>query len=829
VPGGLAVAMATMFNVAGPALAQNADAPAVTGGLEEIVVTATRREESVRDVPISIAVFSEKQMDVQGIRGIDDIARLAPGVTFTRTANGFGNDLGNSISIRGISSTGAGASTTGVYIDETPIQVGAVLASGNFADSAFPKLFDVQRVEVLRGPQGTLFGSGSEGGTVRFITPAPSLTDSSAYVRSEIATTQYGAPSYEIGAAGGAPIIDGKLGFRASVWTRRDGGYVDWVDYYTGSTLSKDNNWTDSTSARLALAWQVTDNLLITPSFYFQNIEANGSGSFYLPSDGLTGTAAGNAFKPPSQIPVFEQPYGDVGDGDYVDIHQVQQWGKQQLTLPALKIEYSFDKFQLVSNTSYYERKQSGQTDFGFFQGGIFAGQLFADPVFNKNPSLDHQDNRFVVQEVRLQSTDADSPLKWVVGAYYSRTKTSLDRRVVAPGIGNMLLTSPNQPIFHAGQPDARLCATADECELAQFGVPLVDGLYPFIQFAELLETQKAGFAQVDYAITDHITATAGVRYSKMTTEFDNKFGGPTQGRPFPQFQHLESDANATTPKYMVSYKSDGGSLFYASASKGFRAGGANAAFAARQACLDALSLIGLSAPPESYDPDSVWSYELGTKFALDGGNLQVDASIFQIDWDDQIRNISLAPSCTQSFTANIGTVQSRGFDLAVNWRATDSLLLSLNGGYQEVKAKETINTGGVRNVITEDDYLTGTQPQANAAAQYTFNAMGLDSYARVDYSWIGMQKRGALFNPLNSGYNVNTVFASPETKLTNLRVGTQLGGWDVSLFVNNLFNEQPILNRNRSTVTFGGIPTGLLSANTLRPRTVGLTATMRF
>lgn len=215
-PRGIAMTMATLFGATGVAFAQSDERSAATSGLEEVLVTATRREESVRDVPISVAVFGAKQMDVQGMRGIDDLARFAPGVTFTRNTT-RGSDLGNTISIRGVSSNGAGASTTGVYIDDTPIQVGTVLAGANFADTAYPKLFDIQRVEVLRGPQSTLFGSGSEGGTVRFITPAPSLTDSSAYVRSEIATTQYGAPSYEVGAAGGAPIIDGKLGFRASV------------------------------------------------------------------------------------------------------------------------------------------------------------------------------------------------------------------------------------------------------------------------------------------------------------------------------------------------------------------------------------------------------------------------------------------------------------------------------------------------------------------------------------------------------------------------------------------------------------------------------------
>lgn len=807
---GIAVAAAALLDTTGAASAQNG--PQLTSGLEEVVVTATRREESIRDVPISISAFSQTQMDVQGIRGVDDIARLAPGIQFSRGGGGFGNDLSSSISIRGVSS-GAGQATTGVYIDDTPIQVGSVLASGNFADNAYPKLFDVQRVEVLRGPQGTLFGSGSEGGTVRFITPAPSLTDSSAYVRSEVATTQYGAPSYEIGVAGGAPIIEGKLGFRASVWNRRDGGYVDWVDYYTGQVKQKNNNWTDSTSARLALAWAATDNLTITPSFYFQDIEANGASAFYLPSDGLTGTPPG-ATQP---LPVFEQPYGNVGEGDYVDIHQSQQWGKQRITLPALKIDYAFENMELLSNTSYYERKQSGQTDFGFFQGGIFAGVLFADPVWATTPSIDHQSNRFFTQEVRLQSTNTDSRWKWVIGAFYSRTKTALDRRVVAPHIGDLISVGP----FGNG-------CQGDACVLQLWGQPLVDGLYPFIQFAEVNDTQKAGFGQVDYAITDHLTATVGVRYAEMTNEFDNKYGGPTSGLPFPQFQHSESDSSATTPKFMVSYKTDNSSLFYASASKGFRPGGANAPLAARQACTDSLQKIGLSNAPETYDPDSVWSYELGTKFTLDQGNLQVDASIFQIDWDDQIRNVRLT-NCTQSFTANVGSVRSRGFDFAVQWRALDSLLLSLNGSWQEVKAQETISTGGTLNIVTEGDYLNGSQPSANAAVQYTFDAWNLPSYLRADYSYSGRNKLGQFFNPKNSGYNEYTLFRDPDITQTNVRLGTQLGGWDVSLFVNNLFNEQPILGKNRATVTFFGIPSGLLSATTLRPRTAGVTAVMRF
>src|SRR6185437_5647101 len=253
ISGRVALAVAVALSAAAAAQAQTST-PQASDSLEEIVVTATRRAESIQDVPVSVTAFSQAQMDVQGVRAVDDIARLAPGIHFQR-GGGFGSDLNSSISIRGVASS-AGQSTTGIYIDDTPIQVGATVPSGNFSVDAYPKLFDLERVEVLRGPQGTLFGSGSEGGTIRFITPQPSLTKSSLYVRSELSQTEYGDPSYEVGVAGGAPIIEDQLGFRGSIWTRRDGGYVDAVDYYTGKITAPNNNWTGSFSGRFALGWQ---------------------------------------------------------------------------------------------------------------------------------------------------------------------------------------------------------------------------------------------------------------------------------------------------------------------------------------------------------------------------------------------------------------------------------------------------------------------------------------------------------------------------------------------------------------------------------------------
>src|SRR3984885_7363418 len=222
---------------AAPASAADTTAAAdASGPLQEITVTATRHEESLSKVPISVTALTQDAMDLRGVKDFQDVAKFTPGVIIDNSGT-------NNISIRGISSSG-GAGTTGIYIDDTPIQIRALAFN---PDDALPKSFDVERIEVLRGPQGTLFGAGSEGGTVRYITTQPSLTKSSIYSREEVSYTQNGDPSYEVGVAGGMPIIDGTLGVRATVWYRRDGGYIDHIDPVSLATTEKNANYDNTT------------------------------------------------------------------------------------------------------------------------------------------------------------------------------------------------------------------------------------------------------------------------------------------------------------------------------------------------------------------------------------------------------------------------------------------------------------------------------------------------------------------------------------------------------------------------------------------------------
>ena len=217
--------------------------------LEEVTVTANAREEAVSSVPISIGVWTQEEMAAWHITDLTELAALTPGMVYSAgVLNGAG--FASSIVMRGIADTGIEA-TTGIYLDDTPVHH-RTYATAYYGD-ILPVTFDLERVEVLRGPQGTLGGDAAFGGAIHFITNKPSLTEWSGLARSEVATTDRGGMSYEFGAAVGGPIVPEAIGFRVSVWSRWDGGYVDRVDPITGATVDSNANRSRAQSIRAAL------------------------------------------------------------------------------------------------------------------------------------------------------------------------------------------------------------------------------------------------------------------------------------------------------------------------------------------------------------------------------------------------------------------------------------------------------------------------------------------------------------------------------------------------------------------------------------------------
>ena len=255
---------------------------AAPNALEEVVVTATKTQSTVNRVPMSVSAVTEKTIEAQGIKSVDDISRTVPGMTF-RTSSSEGNPA---ITLRGIGGFAAlvGSATTGIYLDDTSLTQRNLNGARTGNGSPFPQLFDLDRVEVLRGPQGTLYGGSSEGGTVRFITPTPSLNAYSAHVRTEASVTAHGAPSYEVGAAVGGPIVEDKLGFRISLVDRRDGGFIDAKSVYDGQTFAEDVNYRDARAFRGSLRWEVAPSFTITPALYVSYDRLNNPDTFWLPT-----------------------------------------------------------------------------------------------------------------------------------------------------------------------------------------------------------------------------------------------------------------------------------------------------------------------------------------------------------------------------------------------------------------------------------------------------------------------------------------------------------------------------------------------------------------
>jgi iron complex outermembrane recepter protein len=535
--------------------------------MEEIVVTATRREEPLSSVPISIASFSKEDMQARGVKNFRDLIRLTPGVNMledqvTGTTR---------ISIRGIAST-AGAATTGIYIDDTPVQA---VRLGYAAGSALPGLFDVERVEILRGPQGTLFGSGSEGGTVRFITTAPDLRRSSMYAQGDYSTLEHGAPSYDAGVAMGGPLIDGTLGYRFSAYFEHDGGWIDLVDgtysivdptgaaygrsvdFTKTALLEADANWSQVITARGALTYAPNDHLKVTPAVFFGERHLNdGAGNYFDVS-----TSRMNAHDYSRQGYVkyaagTQYPFTFTDAGGGVQTRPLtlnamsapgNAYGDDQFALWSVLTEWTVDPATVVSNTSWFHRdvKQWYDTTKDYAQ--FLMSEYFVEPDRVTSTGTypppgwkamsrydDGQDN--FIEEIRAQSNASSSPLTWVAGVFYSHLsqdagQTTNENFVMgSPWVG-LVPTAVGAGLYATtgGPPFYEDCGAPGPCSAAQnfFGADMLPNAVSFVGRWTRVDQQIAGFAQGDYALDEHWKFTLGLRVAYNTLDYQATYTGP--------------------------------------------------------------------------------------------------------------------------------------------------------------------------------------------------------------------------------------------------------------------------------------------------------------
>ena len=762
-----------------------ADTPSPAAGsatpdLEEIVVTATRRQESIDKVPVSITAFSQEKMDEQGVKSIEDVAKFTPGLTFAPAGDG----LTNSIAIRGVSS-GVGASTTGIYIDDTPIQVRS--GTGIVTQNTYPQIFDLDRVEVLRGPQGTLFGTGSMGGTIRFITPEPDLHNYSVYSRAEASSTKSGDPSYEMGAAAGGPLVDGTLGFRVSAFFQDEGGFINREPFNGTGVTDKGMDYNNTTVIRGALKFAPNDALTITPSVYYQ--------------------------KQRSQDNYFWLTLSNPSEGDFNNGYTQAEPVVDKFTLPSLNVHWRLDGMELISNTSYFYRDLARVSDYSNFIFNVFSGvPTPTDPLPGYRATSDDavRQNSFT-QEVRLQSSTPDSRLQWVAGALFQSSRLYTNQYVNDPQLSDL-----TQALFQAPVE-------------AVLGEGLIDGRYSGKIDQWATDKQSALFGQVDYNITSQFKGTLGVRVARTTLDFNRVYWGPLlctlcNGEP----EHTGGSTPSTTPvtpRIELSYQADDRNLYYVSASKGSRVGGVNNPSIATDTpgCPTGLT------PPATYRPDSLWTYEIGAKNQFADGKLRTQVSVYYIDWRDIQESVSSNTCVTAAYKDNIGRAKIKGFDLAAEWRVIHGLSVSLTGGYSDAKYAQDAfgppDANGNRPIIVADGDSLGVSPwNAVMSGSYEFNAFQRPTYFRLDYSYIGKDTaRTPQQDPLTNVYDPGLVTDS-SIRLLEARLGMRFGGVDVSVFGRNLLNDAPVLGVNHDAA---GDP--LYYATTIRPRSIGLTATYRY
>ncbi len=798
---GLALLVALPLTAFSQAAAQTSATSTANYPLEEITVTATRREERLQDIPVSVTATTPVQMDAQGLRGIDDLMRLTPAVTFERvgaTANNNFNDENTNIAIRGIDSN-AGSSTTGIYVDDTPIAT-RHLSFGTV--NAFPVLFDLDRVEVLRGPQGTLFGGGSEGGTVRFITPVPGLNDYSGYFRDEVSTTAGGDPSYETAGAIGGPIADGVLGLRVSASFRQDGGYVDRVTYnpniliangptdsgptqVTGTTYNG-ANWQRTATVRAALKWAVTDNLTVSPSFYYQQLYINDTSVFW--------PSLSNNGRPTS---------GELFNGANAPTSSFDPF-----SVTAVKIDWNLGSVALTSNTSYFSRGQHGTSNYTPYVDLLYLGTPYANKV---STAYFTDKQRNYNEEIRLQSTDTSSPLAWVAGLFatnmYENTTEIIAASEVIATVPQFFTTVPGLPY-----------------------TPLPGGVIYYQNPYSETDRQVALYGQLDYKIAPHIKLTAGVRAASDNTFGRVYFTGPFEGGTVSAGNNSFTEY-PVTPRFGVSYQPNSDSLFYATAAKGYRVGGFNTpGIGLDPLCGASVAALGLTPTglPSKYNSDSLWSYELGNKQTLLDGRLQINSSAFYINWS-RVQQAIFLSSCGLEFTANTGAAVSKGFDVDLRYNAARGLLIGLQGGYTDAYYTKTVHAGAADvvdgAVVTSGDKLAPVPWTADFSAEYYLPGHEVaEPYFRVDYQYSASQVGLTAYQDPANGIHDATIPGIPATRNLSLRAGVRRGALNVSLFGSNVLNSVPALTVSRDT-TFSS----LYYERSWRPRTLGLTATYRF
>ncbi|HEX4506392.1 MAG TPA: TonB-dependent receptor [Alphaproteobacteria bacterium] len=790
--------IALMFAVSGTAACAQTAPPnaAADAGLQEVVVTAQKRSENLKNIPISISAISGYDLQAKQIANYDDIARAVPGVSFNSIGASEGLD---NITIRGVSST-SGSATVGIYLDDVSMTV------KNFFDgSAQPKLFDIDRIEVLRGPQGTLYGASSMGGTIKFVTKQPDLENFNGEVQSDLSGTVHGGVNYSEAGVLNVPIVPGVAAIRTSVSYSSDSGYIDHyarIEGRPGPLLDSGANQEANLMLRTTGKLLLGDDTTITPGVFFQRDKADDNAAFY-PALGL-----------------------------WKQDKAVDEYGRDTMFLPSLTVNHDFGFADFTSVSGYFWRDFARQQDGTYYNSTLFA-EAFLDPVLSLfpggvdpnypgfKPNVKADDSiianlrspvryttRYsqISQEFRLAShkpEEGELPVKWVVGLYYSQQWIHNTNFQQIPGLNAAFKSIYGVPLEQSPINDA-------------FGAPGITKLFPdnVDEADEKLynERQYAIFGQTDIDLLPDLHFTGGARYlyaRDVVNFYTYGFYQIGNFNPFNQQAH----SYAFTPKFTLTYDVNPDTNVYGSVSKGFRLGGPEpspAPFGPTTVCNSDFNSLGIKSDPLKFASDKLWTYEVGTKNRLDDNRLSINAAGYYTQWSNIQQQVYL-PTCGYYVTLNVGDAEIYGGEFEASYRPIPDLTLGLTAAYQHASITRTNNA---QTVAVGQRLIDVPYQSLTVSAQYDYPlSSDMTVTVHADYDWTGRS---------NGSYQIgNSDYYNPSYGVLNASVGLETESYDVSLYAKNLNDDRTIIQRPELNTVIEGY--------TVRPLTVGVSAKYRF
>ena len=735
--------------------------------LDEIVVTAEKRASTVQSTPLSITALTGHDLASRGLNSAQEIVQAVPGIAIASAGPGQAK-----YEIRGLSSDGGESPTIGFYLNETPITPPASATTGKSAID--PDLYDLNRVEVLRGPQGTLYGAASMGGTVKLVTNPPDLRSTYGSTETSVSGTDGGGLNYSQKGMVNIPLVDDEVALRIVGNWSHDSGWIDRIvipnfPMETNGGLTRGNvlglpasavhhgvNDSNIRGARASLLIRPNSALSITSMVFYQKISQGGLNTY----DSVPGTLA---HYQPFDVP---EPFAD------------------RFTVYSLTIEYAMEHMSLTSASSYWSRRTSQLEDaseavqdglglpaFNVADGGIGAAQSYETDTTDQTS-----------QELRLASTGSNK-VDWLLGVFFSRYTDTFHGGSTIPGLATAL---------------GGAFGTTD---LFDVSIPLV-------------VKQQAGFANVAYHVTHAWKVSAGARYFAYQSAVSSSSKGFAYGGETPVLASASASASGVSPKFDISYEPRTDLLLYALAAKGFREGGGNFPVPTTgqvgSVCLANLQAIGRQSAPSLFEPDTVWSYETGEKSQLFDRRLTVNADLFYTRWSKVQQPVALA--CGLGFTANGPNAEVKGGELELQAQISPSLTVTQSVALASAEFTQSFAASGI---VKGQALFNAPRVTASSSIRYEHPLAGRKFFATLQNSYSSATT--------DLSYQINHL--GPRD-ITNLQLGIENPKWSLSVYSTNILNKRVDLE-NIDINSFTGPSYNRVATN--QPLTVGVSLSVNY